>query len=574
MVVKGRVVQVRGDYIRVSFDDEDLKYVGRRGQFLRIKTDSGRDLIAIVASLELSDELYRQARSLSMFPEHYDELILRRNDILVTVVGTLTGDGKIERKYDAIPSPGNIVELMGASELNKIFSRDDQNHIRIGTLANDPKVRVSLDLNQLATKHVAILAMTGAGKSNTLATLIVRILKGLPAARILLIDTHSEYIGLSAINRVSRGKVTIYCPVGKYRDIIEQELEMKDALKNLEIPYWFLNIDEWFSLLGLGTQASTQRRILRMALRDIKGAYLDVPRYFDIEELIQRIGRSGARRDSIDSLLDKLEDARYSAEYEFIFNPCECLSVKDNPKAVFRKVIEPIISPGLKIIALGGVPSDVQTAVVSMLLRSLFRVTVEAKLKGRVIPTIVAVEEAHVYAPRDTYAPSKSIIERIAKEGRKFGTGLIIVSQRPKDLSSTVLAQCGTLIALRLVNPSDQRYIMESIEDITWYLTRSLAGLGVGEALISGFSVPIPCIAKIDLFRHVAKEEFGIDIELGGRDINVSEEWSQELSEEDLDEIIDQLYEGYGKLLKETDSEKRDKGLKITEFFTGDPSSE
>ena len=266
MVVQGRVVQVRGDYIRVGFEDEDLKYVGKRGQFLKIKTRTGKDLVAIVASLELSDELYKYARSLSMFPEAYEDLILRKNDILVTVVGTLTDDGHIERKYDAIPSPGDIVELMSTKELNRIFSREGPEYVKIGTLANNPKVSVSLNLNQLATKHVAILAMTGAGKSNTLATLIVRILKRLPAARIILVDTHSEYIGLAKLNSILRDKVTIYCPVGKYREIIEQELESKDALKSLEIPYWFLNIEEWYSLLGLGTQASTQRRILRICL--------------------------------------------------------------------------------------------------------------------------------------------------------------------------------------------------------------------------------------------------------------------------------------------------------------------
>ncbi len=561
MVIQGRVVQVRGDYVKVGFRDEDLKYVGARGQFLKIMTKMGKELICIVASLELSDELYRYTKSLAMFPESYEDLILSKNDILVTVVGTIQDNGSITRKHDAIPSPGDIVEPMTDEELNKIFSRSGPRFIKIGSLVNNPSVDVSLDLNQLATKHVAILAMTGAGKSNTVATLIARILKHMPSARIILIDTHSEYIGMASLNNVLGDKVSIYCPMGRYRELIRQEVDEK-ALKNLEIPYWFLNADEWFSLLNLGPQATTQRRVLRMKLRELKGPYLDAPIFFELESdgrgLIDLIkAEKSVQRSSIDSLLDKIDDVRYSPEYEFIFNPTESLRIKDNPHEVFRRVIEPIINPGLKIFALGGIPSDVQSAVISMLLRSLFRVSVEAKLIGKVIPTIIVIEEAHLYAPSEHYSPAKSIIERISKEGRKFGTGLIIISQRPKELSSTVLAQCGTLIALRLVNPADQRYIMESIEDITWYLTRSLPGLGIGEALISGLSVPIPCIVKIDKFEEVVSEEFGLQIGLGGRDVDVTGVWSRDVTYEDIKDIIDSLYDAYK--VKPEPSKKQDK---------------
>lgn len=569
MSVRGRVVQVRGDYIKVGFEDEDLKYVGKRGQFLKITTRSGHILVSMVASLELSDELYKQARSLSMFPEAYEDLILRKNDILVTIVGTLSDSGKIQRKYDAVPCPGDVVELMSPDELNKIFHGEGANFIRIGTLVHEPKVGVSLDINQLATKHVAILAMTGAGKSNTLATLVTRMLSKLPSVRIILIDTHSEYINLAKLNKIANNRVTIYCPVGKFKEIMEKEEEIKNAIRSLEIPYWFLNVDEWFSLMGLGYQASTQRRILRSALRNLKGKRLDIPKYFEIEDgspnLKSEIRSEGSGdRRSMESLLDKLDDITSREEYDFIFYPEECLQFKDDPKRVFKKVIEPLVSPGLKIIALGGIPSEVQTAVVSMLLRTLFRIAVEAKLSGRAIPAIVAVEEAHIYAPGDAYTPSKGIIERIAKEGRKFGIGLVVISQRPKELSSTVLAQCGTLIALRIRNPSDQRYIMESVEDITWYLARSLSGLGVGEALISGFSVPIPCIVHVDAFADAVKDEFNMDLQLGGRDIDVSEEWSAELSERDIDQIVDIIYRAYE--FKEEKDEKS-KTTKITQFF-------
>lgn len=569
MKVKGHVVFVRGDYVKVAFRDEDLKHVARRGKFLKIITKDGTNLIGMVASMELSDELYRQARTLSLFPESYEDLILRKNDVLVTLLGTLTESG-VERKIEVAPMPGDIVEPLSDDELKRIFGGDKKNYIKIGSLVYESNVSVNLDLNQLATKHVAILAMTGAGKSNTLATLIVRILSRLPAARIIVIDTHSEYIQLVQLAKRKNINVTVFCPVGKFRQIIEKHLGEEGIVKNLEIPYWWLNIEEWYALLGLGYTATTQRRLLRMALREIKGQRTDIPLYFDmiqgansLENKIRTIGaKNNYSKNSVESLLDKIDDVMESEEYEFIFNPTESFKVKDDPKKVFRKVLEPIITPGLKIIALGGIPSEVQTAVVSMLLRTLFRIAVEAKLKGKAVPTIVAIEEAHIYAPADSYAPSKSVLERIAKEGRKFGIGLIIISQRPKELSGTVLAQCGTLIALRIRNPSDQKYILESVEDMTWYMIQSLSGLGVGEALISGFATPIPCIAKIDAFSKAAEEEFGVSVELGGRDIDVVNEWSKVVTSEDIEAIIETLYEGYEATQKDLSKAKESKPTK------------
>ena len=177
-----------------------------------------------------------------------------------------------------------------------------------------------------------------------------------------------------------------------------------------------------------------------------------------------------------------------------------------------------------------------------MLLRSTFRFAIEAKLLGRPLPTIIALEEAHIYAP-SYYATAKQIVERIAKEGRKFGIGLIVVSQRPRELSETVLAQCGTLIALRTVNPSDQRHIERSMEDVTSMIISSLPGLGKGESVISGPAVALPCLVKVDLFDNVA-EELGKRIGLGGKDINFKEEWQKEISKEDVSRIFSELYSG------------------------------
>ncbi len=535
----GRVVSVFGDIVSVAVDEENLHEMGIRGKFLRIETKKGRSLIGIVANLNLIDELYRQSGGRLPLVKGYRDIALSRNEIIVSILGTITENG-VDRKIDAIPSPGDEVFPIESDELQKIFSSGD---IRIGTLNTDPTVSVKLDLNELATKHLAILAMTGSGKSNALAVLLTRMLANYEYPRILLIDTHSEYVGLAKEDSPVYDKTVVYAPTGKFKDIL-----ISSGIKTaeLEIPYWLLTMEEWYSLIGLDPRATRQRRQLRAALRDLKrefgsdNAHLDDPIYFPLDSLIDELS---GRRDT-DEILMKIEDSLENEEFQFIFNPANSLKLMkgEGLEAVFNYITKPIVDAGLKIIAMGGLSSDIQNAVVSMLLRSTFRFAIEAKLLGRPLPTIIALEEAHIYAP-SYYATAKQIVERIAKEGRKFGIGLIVVSQRPRELSETVLAQCGTLIALRTVNPSDQRHIERSMEDVTSMIISSLPGLGKGESVISGPAVALPCLVKVDLFDNVA-EELGKRIGLGGKDINFKEEWQKEISKEDVSRIFSELYSG------------------------------
>jgi len=557
--IKGKVIRVFGDIISVAVDEKALHIMGIRGTYVKVRTRKGRDLLGIVSNLNLLDELYRQSSGRISLLESYSDISLTRNEIIVSLLGSLSNSG-VDRRIDAIPSPGDDVYPLTTDELARIFSSGD---IRIGALTTNPDVEVKLDINELATKHAAILAMTGAGKSNALGVLLIQMLKRFNHARVLLIDTHSEYVVLGKNNSPINDKTVVYAPVGKFKQILERE--GINAL-SMETPYWMLTLEEWYSLLGLSPLATRQRRSFREALRSIKGdRNINDPIYFDLDELYNAI--RGTRNDE---LLEKFEDAVNTEEYEFIFFPDEALrimsssdlSLEEKIKMVFRKISEPIIKDGLKIIALGGLSADVQNAVVSMLLRTLFRIAVEAKLSGHPIPAVIAVEEAHIYVPKDTYATAKQIIERIAKEGRKFGIGLFLVSQRPRELSETALAQCGTLIALKTVNPSDQRHIQNSLEDVTSMITSSLPGLGKGEAIISGPSVPVPCVVKVDLFDEVIEREFNGRLGLGGKDIDFREEWRNGLEREIIDEIFKRIYSP-----KKEDRDKIKTSASLEEFF-------
>ena len=546
MKASGSVVKVLGDYVSVAVSDEVLHEMGIRGTFVKIFTKKGRILVGIVSNVSLYDELYRQSGGRIQLIESYSDIALHRNEIIVSLLGTLK-DGAIERKIDAIPSPGDLVTVMDENELKTIFSSGD---IRIGVLSTAENVPVKLNINELATKHLAILAMTGSGKSNTLAVLLVRLIKEFDWPRILLIDTHSEYVALGSNDSPIKDKVTIYAPIGKFREILLSE---GYQVRPLEIPYWMLTVEEWFSLLKIPPNATKQRRDLRTALRKVKEPYnIDAPRFFEINTLKSLIPN--------EDVLDKLDDALGSEEYAFIFNPENALRIIQDSKLVekekmlrlFKLISEPIAKDGLKIVALGGLSADIQNAVVSMILRTAFRIAIESKLAGLPMPTLIAIEEAHIYAPEQSYATTRQILERIAKEGRKFGIGLIIVSQRPREISQTVLAQCGNLIALRTVNPLDQRHIQQSLEDVTSALMSNLPGLGIGEAIISGPFVPIPCVAKIDLFDDVAVKEFNAKIQLGGKDTDFRLAWTRPIDEEALQMVFERMY-----ALQEKEREKK-----------------
>ena len=559
--VKGKVVRVFGDLVSVAVDDYALHILGIRGTYVKISTKKNRDLIGIVSNINLLDELYKQSSGRISLIESYSDIALTRNEILVSLLGTISDNG-VDRKIDAIPSPGDIVYPLTKEDLEKIFASGD---IRIGVLTTMPEIPVKLDVNELATKHAVILAMTGSGKSNALGVILVRILKEFPHARILLIDTHSEYVNLGKRVSPIKNRTTIYAPIGKFREILIQEGVEPELL---EIPYWMLTLDEWYSLLGLSPIATKQRRCFRDALRSVKGEKrINDPIYFDLDEL-----RDAIIRTRNDDLLEKFDDAIETEEYSFIFYPRRALEIVKNEQIpyntriekLFHHVSEPIFRDGLKIIALGGLSSDVQNAVVSMLLRTLFRIAIEAKLAGSPIPGLIALEEAHIYAPKEAYAAAKQIIEKISKEGRKFGIGLLLVSQRPREISETVLAQCGTLIALRTVNPSDQKHIQNSLEDVTSIITNSLPGLGRGEAIISGPAVPIPCVVKIDYFDDVLEIDFSGRIGLGGKDIDFRSEWRKEYSEETLMKVFRRLY---GSIQEREDKEKKDR-LSLEKFFS------
>ena len=384
------------------------------------------------------------------------------------------------------PKPGARVYEASPEVLRGIFERSpNEGWIRIGELVNHKGVPVYVNVSSIVSRHLAILAVTGAGKSNTVGVLVDRIVNELDGT-VLIVDMHNEYLEIAG--------------PGKTR-IVEPKMHPAN-----------LSLQEYYNLLRLDPQASKQRMYLRKAYRELfqKGIAQKEPEKFleKLEELIETyLAKYKGDAKSISDLLNKLSELRERYEGRL-------LSI-DAPTR-----LEQVIEPGMaNIIKLGDVDEEVADVVVSHTLKWLLEERKDYVMssggKGYPVPVLVVVEEAHVLIPRNRSTLTKNVAARVAREGRKFGVGLALVSQRPKNIDEDALSQTNNKIILKLVEPNDKRYVQNASETLSEELMDMLSDLNVGEAILLGMMTPIPALVKIDKAKRKTT----------GSDIMVHLEW-------------------------------------------------
>lgn len=388
------------------------------------------------------------------------------------------------------PDPLSPVIEADAKVLKSVFGPPpgEDGWVKIGSLASNPEVPFYIRVNSIISRHLAILAVTGAGKSNAVSVVSERIVDEL-GGTVLIFDMHSEY----AMSRIASRQNVI-----------------KPSLNPLT-----LSIQELLELLRIPANAFNQERVFRKAYAEARRLYaagkIRPEEVFEVtKELLEKLRSSGGGRESkaaIDAVLNKLDDM--VDRYEDIFN---YYSPADLAK---------VILPGrLNVMDLGSVDEEGADVIVSHYLRRLLterkRWFRTGKREGYPVPLLTVLEEAHILIPREGSTLTKYWAARVAREGRKFGIGLVLVSQRPKVVDDGALSQTNNKIILRLVEPSDQRYVQAASEQLSDELLELLPGLNVGEAVVVGEMTVIPALVKIDA--HPRKRL--------GADLNAVVEWS------------------------------------------------
>lgn len=539
----GKIIEVDGSHLIAELDpmvsELSRVYAGETypiGQFGSIlKVHFGRRLIyALVGRLRMKSELQAE-RGVALAPSS-DERIVEAD---------LFGEGewihgksgdwelRFERGVSNYPLPQQTIYLTPKSELRSIYSNSTGATIQLGWHVGSGDTPCLADLNELLGKHTAILGSTGSGKSAAVASIVHSILEKGTAAKyekwkphIIILDPHAEY-----------------------GNAFEEHTRLSTDDGTLKLPYWLLSFQETVLLLVGKTEfvATSQANIVKSALMSARaeGAGLigldspitvDSPVPYKLSTLKAKIEASkpdqASKQDSHNSILQKLEVLMTDERYNFMMTEWSG-NHEDLPPEAIRQLLGD--GPQPRIIDLSGVPNEIAGVSSAVIARTLFNMKIwQTQSERETNPVLLVCEEAHRYVPNRgeaQYEAAQEAIRRIAKEGRKYGIGLLLVSQRPSEVEATVLSQCNSWIVLRITNDADCEYVRSILPDSMSGLTKMLSGLRRQEAIFVGQAAMLP--SRI-LIRNLKPEQLP-----RSNDIDFDKGWqSDALSDDQIGEVV------------------------------------
>ncbi|MDU6140248.1 ATP-binding protein, partial [Bradyrhizobium sp.] len=403
---------------------------------------------------------------------------------------------KFQRGVTHYPTIGDAVDMITSQELRTIYTPTAGDHIDIGALQQDTSVRACVNVEEMLSKHFAVLGSTGVGKSTGVSLLLNEILKARPNLRIFLLDVHNEY------GRCFGERALVLNP------------------RNLKLPFWLFNFEEIVDVLfggrpgvpeeldilaeviplakGIYTQYQNTDRIgLKRIDPKTVGYTVDTPvpyRLVDLISLIdERMGKLVNRSSRIiyHKLISRIETVRNDPRYAFMFDNANVGG--DTMAEVISHLFRlPANGRPMTVMQLAGFPAEVVDSVVSVVCRMAFDFGLWS---DGVSPLLFVCEEAHRYASADRsigFGPTRKAISRIAKEGRKYGVYLGLITQRPAELDATIISQCNTLFTMRLANERDQSLLRSAVSDAAANLLSFVPSLGTREVLAFGEGVALP----------------------------------------------------------------------------------
>lgn len=567
----GEIVSVNGNAVTIQLSDsvksnmsvlDGIVYrIGQIGSFLKVPLGY-TNLYGIVTQI-----------GASAIPDKIKEIVEQdysqldnKQFLNMVLIGEQLGQ-IFQRGVSQSPTTGDKVHLVTIKDLDIIYGGYDiNNSIVVGNISISESLSAKIDLNKLISRHCAIVGSTGSGKSNAVGVLLNSIVdKGYKSSRILVIDPHGEY------NSILKGKSNVY----------RIRANILDGEKELYIPFWALPFNELMSIFS-GSLTDQNRDYFKTKIEEAKqnavsinnidiGKELiavDAPIPFSLkrlwfelddferqtfekarqpetkmkpvvqgcaETLVSSIyppSGSGASAPFLNhqargilSFLDNVRIKLKDSTYDFLFQPGDYTPTLDGKieKDLSHLLFEWIGGGDrpVTILDLSGIPSEIMTSVSGTILKVIYDALFwgqNLSNGGKEQPLLIVLEEAHNYLKTGGKSISSKTVQSIAKEGRKYGVGLALVTQRPSELDETVLSQCGTMIALRMNNSKDRSYIKSAIHDELQTMVDLLPSLRTGEGLISGEGVKIPSRVQFYRLSNAPKSS----------DPKVSEKWMEE----------------------------------------------
>ena len=540
--------------------------VGQVGSFVRVP-QGYQDLFGVVSEV-----------GANAVPENLEPVEDTGRWMKVELVGEVIG-GTFERGVSQYPNIGDSVHLAVEEHLRKLYEIRGQGHIVIGTLASAESITANVAINELVTRHSAVLGSTGSGKSTTIASLLRSITtsgpdsEGYPNARILLLDLHGEYS----------------MPLADVAQVFSVEPQYGE--ERLFIPFWALDSDDLLDFLTGGLEGNSETaftdKIYQLKLTShgsqtfpgvaSESITVDTPLPFSLKRLwydlidFELVTFEGVDRD--EPTLQQIGDADTLTPPTYKPHAMGAAGPFLNPRAVgiqrplnllrsrlLDRRYNFLLRPGpwepdlcgkptrdlddllagwlggrkpITILDLSGIPSIVLERLVGSILKIVYEALFWSREKtegGSKRPLLIVMEEAHRYLSDGLDGTATEVVQRIVKEGRKYGVGAMVVSQRPSEVNETILSQCGTFFALRLANPSDRARVQGTLPDGLVGLLDVLPVLRTGEAIVTGEAAKLPmrCRVTFPAKEHRPRSE----------DPDVSSTWGMAKREEGYERVV------------------------------------
>lgn len=545
----GKVQSVDTGNVSIKVDKEELLNNVQINQIVQIRsTKTGEKIIGLIS------KIMRKAVADKIDESSEPDFIIE-NLIKINLVGTLIEKVGVERNVfkrtlNTVPSINSDCFLLQGNDLStfmNIISSNSENPLKIGKYTIAEESDANLDGNKFFQRHAVIVGGTGSGKSWTVANILEKATK-LKSINSVIFDLHGEYKPLADLENTTLLKIA--GPSDKPTDE-----------KVMFLPYWLLSYEEIESMLldRSDSNAPNQSRALFDLIIKFKKEKLEAedqeeilnnftvesPIPYKISDVLtaleeldterdfsaSKAGRDGPLAKKLTRFIQRLQSKQADKRLNFIFNSEDELLEYDWFNSLIKNLLDFGNDKGLKIIDFSEVPSDILPLITGLIGRLIFSIQQWMEEDKR-HPIALFCDEAHLYIPANTRGSIEEkglqSFERIAKEGRKYGISLVVISQRPSDVNKTILSQCGNFVAMRLTNPDDQNVIKRLFPDNLGGFSDMLPILDVGEALIVGDACLLPSRVIIDK----------PTIQPDSATIDFWDEWTKEKKESGIEQAV------------------------------------